>query len=228
MGTKISKGSKTREPNAGLGCVMYWPVRSPLQPPRAQMAIVAEEGRAKRGPMARPLSLHPHPVSCITPRVSARKGEEMGEENARKLGLPWIAGGGSKSLTWMGSKCIAVALTPFLRSWPRKALPREVRVNPTLAIRHVLPHGCKWSGLRSTWAGRTGSPHLPAFRSLHPTLISWEGRGRAKRGIAHSGKSDVEFLSSVSGSSFSSFSFVSSKTKSAKCSSVQVVTCHLL
>lgn len=102
MGTKISKGSKTREPNAGLGCVMYWPVRSPLQPPRAQMAIVAEEGRAKRGPMARPLSLHPHPVSCITPRVSARKGEEMGEENERKLGLPWIAGGGSKSLTWMG------------------------------------------------------------------------------------------------------------------------------
>lgn len=92
MGTKISKGSKTREPNAGLGCVMYWPVRSPLQPPRAEV------GRAKRGPMARPLSLHPHPVSCITPRVSARKGEQMGEENERKLGLPWIAGGGVRSL----------------------------------------------------------------------------------------------------------------------------------
>lgn len=65
-GPKSKKGSKTRQPNAGLGCVMYWPVRCNPQGPK-WLSSPKREGQ--RGGQCR----DPCPCALILSRASHQR-----------------------------------------------------------------------------------------------------------------------------------------------------------
>lgn len=169
--SQSSKGPKTREPNAGLGCVMYWVIglSAALPGPNGNRRQ-REKGKEGRNPC--PCTLHP--VSCIPTIEYRQKGCEDGEKVGKYPGLG----------CWRSHLAVSdLDGVQRHRSCPHHLLPRlsvhghgrcsRARfggnpTGPTLAIRHVLPHGCKWSGLRSTWAGRTGLPTFPLSASPIP------------------------------------------------------------
>lgn len=185
MGTKISELKRAQDTGAqrraGLRYVLgHWPAAAPSGPNGNRRQ--REKGKEGRNPC--PCTLHP--VSCIPPSNIGRKGVKM----EKRLGniQAWVAGGVIwQSLTWMGSKGIAVALTtccPVCQFMATEGAPARGWWEPHRA--HPRNPACASARLQVVrtpeHVGRANRPpHLPAFRFPHPTLISfWEGAGQSQ------------------------------------------------